>query len=512
MQASATGIAKTRTASQGAFVDLTATHFADIDRALERARDTHAPCLLRSEFTLKEHDLVSRYAALALGREMPFIFKRPRGELTIVAWGAIEMAHGSGCSRFASAVEHCSRVRELEMVGTSKQTPLWVGGAAFAPRRPEPFASRATSDAWAGWPDARFWIPRVMLLADHDGARAVISTWVRPADDRDAIIVGLSSELSGLPRTTPTRQGQSQSMTPSVGRAAWVSLESEESWGSRVEAACELISRGGLDKIVLARAIRMKAPRGSHIDVARTLQTLTEQHTASTCFVVGNDDGSFFLGATPETLLAVRDGWLETHALAGTAPRGATHREDEALAQALIASAKNREEHDVVAQALRERLAARCTMLETSAHEPRLVKLARVQHLETILRGKLTIESHVVSLAAELHPTPAVGGFPGTQAVHYLAESEPLERGWYSGPLGVVDGRGDGVLVVGIRSLMVRGDTAWAFAGGGIVAASNARDEWRETELKLVGITDAVSIESSDFEARPDDRPQACAP
>jgi isochorismate synthase len=351
-----------------------------------------------------------------------------------------------------------------------------------------------------------------MLLADHDGARAVISTWVRPADDRDAIIVGLSSELSALPRTTSTRPGQAQVSAPSVGRNAWVSLESEDSWAARVGAACELISRGALSKIVLARAIRMKAPRGSTIDVARTLTQLAEQHVASTCFVIGNDDGSFFLGATPETLAAVRDGWLETHALAGTAPRGTTHREDEALAQALIASAKNREEHDVVAQALRERLAARCTALEARDHEPRLVKLTRVQHLETTLRGKLVNETHLLTLVDELHPTPAVGGFPTVQAMHYLAESEPLDRGWYSGALGFVDARGEGTLVVGIRSLMVRGDTAWAFAGGGIVAASNARDEWRETELKFAGITDALTLESSDFEARPDDRPHACAP
>ena len=58
--------------------------------------------------------------------------------------------------------------------------------------------------------------------------------------------------------------------------------------------------------------------------------------------------------------------------------------------------------------------------------------------------------------------------------------------------------------------MVVRDDVAWAFAGGGIVAASNARDEWRETELKLGGITDAIALESG--EARPDERPQACAP
>jgi isochorismate synthase len=246
----------------------------------------------------------------------------------------------------------------------------------------------------------------------------------------------------------------------------------------------------------LARAARLKTPRGAVIDPARTLFGLIEKHPAATCFAVGNDDGSFFVGATPETLLKVADGWVETHALAGTAPRGASPREDDELAAALVASAKNREEHDVVAHALRARLATHCTLIEAAGEQtPHLVKLTHVQHLETVMRGKLAGARHVLSLAAELHPTPAVGGFPSDRAAHYLAESEPLARGWYSGPVGVVDAKGEGTLVVAIRSMMLRGDRAWAFAGGGIVATSNPRDEWRETELKLAGITDAVSLE-----------------
>ncbi len=490
MQASALGFSSGKNAPQPT---LSAHHLADVERALVAARESAAPCLLRCEFPLPDADVLSRYAPLALAGELPFIFRRPRDAQTIVAWGAIEIAHGAAASRFASAIEHCSRVRELRAIGGSDETPLWVGGAAFAKSsaQRELFAA----EAWAGWPDARFYIPRTLLLAEAGNARAVITTWVRPADQRDAIVTTLLEQLAAL--VTPAhKHGQASAMAPRVGRHAWVSLESEDSWAKRVEAACDVIGAGGMDKVVLARATRLKTPRGAVIDPLRTLTNLIENHPAATCFLAGNDDGSFFVGATPETLLEVRDGWVETHALAGTAPRGASPREDDELAAALVASAKNREEHDVVAHALRARLAAHCAVVETGGEQtPRLVKLTHVQHLETVMRGKLAGDKHVLSLAAELHPTPAVGGFPFDRAAHYLAESEPLARGWYSGPVGFVSAGGDGTLVVAIRSMMLRGDKAWAFAGGGIVATSNPRDEWRETELKLAGITDAVSLE-----------------
>ncbi|MEZ0314566.1 MAG: hypothetical protein ACAI38_22585, partial [Myxococcota bacterium] len=292
MQATALGISNGKSATHPT---LSANHLADVDHALAAARESAAPCLLRCEFALGDVDILARYAPLALGAELPFVLRRPRGEQTIIAWGPIEIAHGAAASRFASAMEHCSRVRELKMVGVSERTPLWVGGAAFAEsgsKRQELFAA----EAWAGWPDARFWIPRTMLLAGDGEPRAVITTWVRPADQRDAIVTTLLAELAALGRTPAHRHGQAPSMAPRVGRNAWVSLEAEDAWAKRVEAACEVIGAGAMEKIVLARATRLKTPRGAVIDPVRTLFGLIEKHPAATCFAVGNDDGSYFVG------------------------------------------------------------------------------------------------------------------------------------------------------------------------------------------------------------------------
>ena len=92
--------------------------------------------------------------------------------------------------------------------------------------------------------------------------------------------------------------------------------------------------------------------------------------------------------------------------------------------------------------------------------------LSNVQHLETRIRAQLERERPIQELVAGLHPTPAVGGMPSRSALTWLGQSEDLDRGWYAGPVGFSDLSGNGVYVVAIRSALLRGDRAWAFAGG----------------------------------------------
>jgi len=98
----------------------------------------------------------------------------------------------------------------------------------------------------------------------------------------------------------------------------------------------------------------------------------------------------------------------------------------------------------------------------------------------------------LLDLAAALHPTPAVCGVPREAALRELALCEPFDRGWYAGALGWVDGAGEGDLVVGLRSALLRDGSAWAFAGCGIVAASDPDAELVESELKLRPVLEAL--------------------
>ena len=158
--------------------------------------------------------------------------------------------------------------------------------------------------------------------------------------------------------------------------------------------------------------------------------------------------------------------------------------EDARLAAELLASEKDREEQAVVVEMLRETLTPVTDRLDI-ARRPSVVRLRHIQHLATEVRGRLREPAGIVGLVERLHPTPAVGGAPRQLALELIAEGEPLERGWYAGPVGWVDRRGDGEFVVAIRSGVVEGGRASLFAGCGIVADSDPQREWEESLMKL---------------------------
>jgi isochorismate synthase EntC len=98
----------------------------------------------------------------------------------------------------------------------------------------------------------------------------------------------------------------------------------------------------------------------------------------------------------------------------------------------------------------------------------------------------------VLELVERLHPTPAVCGWPTDAALRVIESHERFERGWYAGPLGWIDGAGDGEFAVALRSALVRGERGWLFAGAGIMGDSRPEDELAEIELKLAPLAGAL--------------------
>jgi menaquinone-specific isochorismate synthase len=93
--------------------------------------------------------------------------------------------------------------------------------------------------------------------------------------------------------------------------------------------------------------------------------------------------------------------------------------------------------------------------------------------------------ANVLDLIGLLHPTPAVGGLPKEKALLLIRALEGFDRGWYSGPVGWVDGSGDGEMFVAIRSALLSGNEALLYAGCGIMADSDPKAELEESRLKL---------------------------
>ncbi|MBC2594596.1 isochorismate synthase [Ruficoccus amylovorans] len=248
--------------------------------------------------------------------------------------------------------------------------------------------------------------------------------------------------------------------------------------------------RAGLyRKIVLARAVDLEAGRA--FNPLETLNAFRESYPS--CFAFSFSDGRArsFIGATPERLAQAVGGRLVTGALAGSAPRGLSAREDARLGAELLACDKDQREHRHVAEAIARRLRALGLGPECAA-QPRLFKLPNVQHLLTPIEAALPESVSLLDAVGELHPTPAVGGVPREDAVPHIGRIENFTRGLYAGTLGWLDWRGEGDFVVAIRSALVEGNRARLYAGVGIVEGSDPAREQAETDLKLRAMLDTL--------------------
>ena len=209
-----------------------------------------------------------------------------------------------------------------------------------------------------------------------------------------------------------------------------VSEAPPEHFEEAVRRAVERIGAGELEKIVLAREVRVHAGRAN--DPGAIFGALREVFPVVLLATASARPRRAFVGASPE-LLVRRDGArAQTVALAGTTRRSADPAVDDHLGEQLLSSAKNREEQAIVARRI-ERTLDPVSVWVTAADRPVLVKVHNVQHLGTPIRAQLAEPLPVLELAGRLHPTPAVGGEPGDEAARLIPALEGIDRGWYAG-------------------------------------------------------------------------------
>jgi menaquinone-specific isochorismate synthase len=247
-----------------------------------------------------------------------------------------------------------------------------------------------------------------------------------------------------------------------------------DQWRAMVESALADIGPGPLQKVVLARAVRIDADQP--FDVAGVLAFLRRSQPG--CIVYG-DRG--FVGASPELLVRKTGPSVVSRPLAGTGIDTA----------ALVRSAKDGHEHRLVVDAVVRALGTLCCDVGTVG--PSALELADVSHLATTMTAQIEAAStSIADLVAVLHPTPAVGGTPRDLALAAIDALEATPRGRYAGPCGWIDRNGDGEFVVALRGGVIDGTHAVIHAGAGIVPGSDPDAEWTETQQKLTPMLQAL--------------------
>lgn len=406
------------------------------------------------------------------------------------ATGAAEIAPGPHPA-LAAAEEAWRRLLEAS---AGPAAPWAMVAAAFDLDRP-------AAGPWHGLPRLVLWVPRLALAVGDGGAQLLVAARALPGDDGAEVAATaalLRRWLEGeppaddepdagpaAPGTAPLRPAGTEA-TAGEPAATPGPDGSREAWRAAVAAALAAIRRRELDKVVLARSVEVPCA----VDPAAVAARLRTAQPHATVFALERD-GRCFLGATPERLLSLAGRHCEVDCLAGSAPRGATPEEDEALAARLLASAKDRAEHAWVVRAVREALAPWARRVDAPA-APGLLRLAQVQHLHTPVRAELHPGVGPLALAAALHPTPAVAGWPRATALAFLRRHEPFDRGGYAGFVGWL-GPEQAELAVAIRCGLLGGGRAWLYAGCGVVEGSDPDREWDETTWKLQALARALA-------------------
>lgn len=247
-------------------------------------------------------------------------------------------------------------------------------------------------------------------------------------------------------------------------------------------------SAGPLDKVVLARSLELSVEGVINPDILLKRMAIDPIVSAFQLDMEGFSGiaGHSFVGATPELLVARKGLSVRSHPLAGSAARHADKAADDAAAQELLSSEKDIREHGYVVQAIMDTLAPLCS--ELSAPEGvALLATQTMWHLGTRIEGTLKSADmpSAAGLAALLHPTPAVGGYPQAPALDLIRAVETHDRGFYAGAVGWVDGSGDGEWYVALRCADIQPNRVVLNAGAGIVLGSDPDAEMRETGAKF---------------------------
>ena len=419
-------------------------------------------------------DPVALVFASRRANEPWFCWEQPDRGVVFASLGKAESVISRGADRFRDVAAECAHLSGeasvVSVAGDAALTgPTWVGGFSFSD-------SGAGSPQWSSFEPAEMTLPEICFSTDPSGTTMTLNAIVDRKTDLGGTESALLARVAALtPRGLPMIDPH-PSHRPRIENA-----RSPGQFEASVAAAVERIRSGELDKVVLAREVVVRA--GSAHDPAAIFAAIREGFPSCFNFCVGTPEAAF-IGASPELLVRCAGRSVSTVGLAGSTRRSSDPAVDDHLAQKLLTSSKDRGEQGLVVEGIVKAL-SRLSVWVEAAEEPEIVKVANIQHLATPVVAQLAQPRTAIELAGKLHPTPAVGGEPWKRASLVMDQVEDLDRGWYAGPVGWMNGSGDGEFCVALRSALLRDRDAHLYAGVGVVADSDPASELAETEIKL---------------------------
>jgi anthranilate synthase component 1 len=285
--------------------------------------------------------------------------------------------------------------------------------------------------------------------------------------------------------------------SPPVFRPEVVSNFTREGFEEVVRRAKEYIAAGDIIQVVLSQRFQTKVS-APPFDIYRALRTI---NPSPYMFYLSFGDLKL-IGSSPEILVSCFGTKVITRPLAGTRPRGQTPEEDAELERELLADPKERAEHIMLVDLGRNDLGRVCKVGTVKTTE--LMKVERyshVMHIYSTVEGELDTERFdVFDVLRATFPAGTVSGAPKIRAMEIIEELEPTKRGPYAGSVGYFSFNGNMDMAITIRTIVLKGTTAYVQAGAGIVADSVPEREYQETVNKAKALLSAIDLAEQGLE------------
>ncbi|MFS2224708.1 isochorismate synthase MenF [Pantoea sp. B65] len=324
-------------------------------------------------------------------------------------------------------------------------------------------------------------LPRMLWRRNETGCQLQLYLWSETSLYDDA-----QHALQFLAGLQP-----SQPLAPlNVSLLASQHTPDRDGWSHLVDHALTAIAAGEMDKVVLARATDLWFSHA--VSAAALLAASRRVNHHCYHFMLAFDQHHAFVGSTPERLFMRQQSELLTEALAGTVANHADDNQAASLAAWLRNDDKNQRENLLVVDDICQRLQGMVAGLDVMPAE--VVRLRKVQHLRRRIHGELRQCSDELCLT-HLQPTAAVAGFPRQPARGFISRHEPFTRQWYAGSLGYLS-RQKSEFSVSLRSALIDERRVRLYAGAGIVAGSDARQEWLEIDNKAAALATLLADDS----------------
>lgn len=360
-----------------------------------------------------------------------------------------------------------------------------------------------------GLPDTYFVLTDTLLIFDHVRHKIKVlcnarvngdpaAAYARAVEKIYRLVFQLRKPLPGTESDFRSPRPKYSTPEPPPLRSSLPvrAVTSQRDYEASVARAREYIAAGDCIQVVLSQrvAARISVPP---FDIYRALRSV---NPSPYMFFLQFEDCQL-VGSSPEILVTERDGLVTTRPIAGTIRRGKTPAEDEALTRQLLADPKERAEHVMLVDLHRNDIGRVCEFGSVVVDELMTTeKYSHVIHMVTNVIGRLRPERTALDLLRASFPAGTVSGAPKVRAMEIIEELEPVKRGPYGGAVGYFSFSGSMDTCITIRTIVVKGGTAYVQAGAGIVADSVPEREHQECMSKAGALMRAIELAEAGLE------------